>query len=123
MVAALREIVVDCEDPACLAAFWSQALGWEVQNHTSGALWMSASGTSSAGVLLVFVPARERGAGRNRFRPVVSPTAGDRAQEVARLVALGARAVPGERHGGSWSILTDPEGNEFTVVDPAGGGS
>ncbi|HEV3358178.1 MAG TPA: VOC family protein [Pseudonocardiaceae bacterium] len=38
-------------------------------------------------------------------------------EEVARLVALGARV--GEEHsegGVRWTTLTDPEGNEFDVV-------
>ena len=42
----------------------------------------------------------------------------DRAAEVARLVELGATHVADHDEWGiSWSVLTDPEGNEFCIAD------
>jgi len=39
------------------------------------------------------------------------------ADEVARLVELGATHVADkEEWGHSWAVLTDPEGNEFSVA-------
>ncbi len=41
----------------------------------------------------------------------------DRDQEIARLLALGARLVDiGQTGAESWTVLADPEGNEFCVV-------
>ncbi len=46
-------------------------------------------------------------------------SAADRDQEIDRLRALGARrAGIGQTGAESWTILADPEGNEFCVVRP-----
>ena len=43
----------------------------------------------------------------------------DREQEIGRLLALGARRVDiGQAGTESWTVLADPEGNEFCVVRP-----
>jgi predicted enzyme related to lactoylglutathione lyase len=45
----------------------------------------------------------------------------DLAAETARVMALGARRVtddPIEEYGWSWHVLTDPDGNEFCVLQP-----
>ena len=39
----------------------------------------------------------------------------DRAAEIARLTALGAARV---RDGAGYSVMTDPEGNNFCLVGP-----
>jgi Glyoxalase-like domain len=45
--------------------------------------------------------------------------AAERDWEIDRLLALGARRVDIEQTGGeSWTVLADPEGNEFCVVRP-----
>ncbi|MEJ7721835.1 MAG: VOC family protein [Ilumatobacteraceae bacterium] len=43
----------------------------------------------------------------------------ERQAEIERLVALGARPVDvGQRGDETWTVLADPEGNEFRVVRP-----
>jgi pimeloyl-ACP methyl ester carboxylesterase len=50
-------------------------------------------------------------------RPTTS--AADRHQEIDRLLALGARRVDiGQTGTESWTVLADPEGNEFCVIRP-----
>jgi Glyoxalase-like domain len=42
-----------------------------------------------------------------------------RLQEIDRLLGLGARRVDiGQTGAESWTVLADPEGNEFCVVRP-----
>ncbi len=42
---------------------------------------------------------------------------GDRDAELARLLALGARRVDvGQAPDVSWTVLADPEGNEFCLL-------
>jgi hypothetical protein len=51
----------------------------------------------------------------------LDPTTGadDRAGEIERLLQLGARRVDiGQTGAESWTVLADPEGNEFCVVRP-----
>ena len=59
-------------------------------------------------------------AGKNRIHFDLRPNAGTRAQEVARLVALGATVVAdrSDIHGPGigWVTMADPEGNEFCVL-------
>lgn len=52
---------------------------------------------------------------RNRIH--LDITGGPRAAEVARLAALGARVR--DEHDG-FTVMLDPEGNEFCVVAPPG---
>jgi predicted enzyme related to lactoylglutathione lyase len=64
-------------------------------------------------VALQKVP-EERAAAKNRVH--IDFRADDRPAEVARLVGLGATEV--EEHtvpGMTWTVLRDPEGNEFCV--------
>ncbi|GAA2661431.1 VOC family protein [Streptomyces aculeolatus] len=53
---------------------------------------------------------------KNRLHLDLHPESGRREEETARLAELGADVV---RHvkeqGGEWTVMTDPEGNEFCV--------
>ena len=56
---------------------------------------------------------------KNRVHLDLTTTASDRAEEIERLLALGARRVDvGQTGEESWDVLADPEGNEFCVVRP-----
>ena len=115
MGAVLREIIVDCNEPRRVAEFWAQTLGWAIQDNDD-VLWMSESGAPYPDLLLVFVPVKEKKAVKNRVHLDVSPVGCDRDEEVARLVALGARPVDVGQGEVPWVVLADPEGNEFCVL-------
>lgn len=54
--------------------------------------------------------------GRNRVHLDVHAAEGRRAEEVARLEALGASVLRQVKEpGGEWVVMADPEGNEFCV--------
>jgi len=56
---------------------------------------------------------------KNRVHLDLTSSAADRDQEIDRLLALGARRVDiGQSGAESWTVLADPEGNEFCVVRP-----
>ncbi len=53
---------------------------------------------------------------KNRLHIDVHTEPGQREEEVARLVRLGASVLDTiEEPSGSWQVLLDPEGNEFCV--------
>ncbi|GGW79993.1 hypothetical protein GCM10010503_66840 [Streptomyces lucensis JCM 4490] len=53
---------------------------------------------------------------KNRLHLDLHPGDGRRAEEVARLQALGARVLREVREpSGAWVLMADPEGNEFCV--------
>ena len=115
MAAVLREISIDCNDPRLVAEFWSQVLGWKIQQQHD-VLWMSQSG-DWRDLSLVFAQVPERKSVKNRIHLDVGPAAGcSQDDEVARLRALGAQPVDVGQGDVPWVVLADPEGNEFCVL-------
>jgi predicted enzyme related to lactoylglutathione lyase len=111
-------ILTDCGDPAALARFWVRASGWEVRRDEDGIAGLrSPAGT---GPYLEFLRVPGHKTVKNRVHPDVAPYRDDdAAAEVARLRAAGA--VPADVGQGadvSWTVLADPEGNEFCVLSP-----
>jgi predicted enzyme related to lactoylglutathione lyase len=118
MTSVLTEICVDCHDPARVAAFWSEVLGWEIQHDDDSTyLWMSASGRPGEGIILVFIAVPEPKTVKDRIHLDVNPKGCTRDEEVARLVGLGATRVDvGQGDDVGWVVLADVEGNEFCVL-------
>jgi hypothetical protein len=112
-------VVVDCRDPRGQAAFWAEALSGRVSERNTDEF--QVSGPSGAVRSLYFMKVPEPKAGKNRLHLDLL-TDGPMEPEVARLVAAGARLVEVRQDPGSldnpdtWSVLTDPEGNEFCVT-------
>ncbi|MES4888138.1 VOC family protein [Streptomyces sp. NPDC096012] len=74
-----------------------------------------ATGTG-LGRRLLFQRVPEAKTGKNRLHLDLHPGEGLRAQEVARLEALGARVLREVKEAsGAWVVMADPEGNEFCV--------
>jgi hypothetical protein len=65
------------------------------------------------------MPSPDRKATKNRLHLDLTADAGEREAEIERLLDLGARRVDiGQTGNESWTVLADPEGNEFCVVRP-----
>jgi hypothetical protein len=107
-------IVVDVADTIAQAAFWSEATGLPVVNNTAE----FASLRAETGPWLEFLHSDDPKRVKNRVHLDVVPASdGDRAVEVARLVALGATPID-VGQGDEWSVLADPEDQEFCVLSP-----
>jgi predicted enzyme related to lactoylglutathione lyase len=110
---------VDCRDPRLLADFWSAALGYRPEDADGDADDESASivppeGASGWAMLFFVVP--EGKSVKNRLHLDLSPP-DTMAAEVDRLVAAGATVQGRVDEGGSfWTVMLDPEGNEFCVL-------
>jgi predicted enzyme related to lactoylglutathione lyase len=116
MGSLLREIVIDCVDPGAVSAFWSAVLGWEVQSEVQW-FWMTASGADQTkDVAMVFLPVPEAKTVKNRVHVDVSPTGCTQADELVRLLALGAVRIDVGQGDQPWVVLADPEGNEFCLL-------
>jgi hypothetical protein len=114
MASKFTELIVDSADPARLAEFWTAVLGW--QCTASNEEGVEIAGPPGSGPALVFVPVPEAKTVKNRIHIDVNPVGCDQAQEVARLLALGARHVDVGQGDQTWVVLADPEGNEFCVL-------
>jgi hypothetical protein len=119
----LAAVTVDCEDALVVARFWSAALGRPLDPNPSSdfaAIGM-AEHRDSVGWRLggdptwLFNRVPEPKTAKNRMH--VDLTAPDPEAEVARLVELGAtRVADMDEWGYRWTVLQDPEGNEFCVA-------
>ena len=118
MPTRLDSLVVDANDPASLARFWSEALHWPITDEEPDETTVELEGEPY--VALLFGQIGERKVVQNRIHLDLATTSPDhQAAEVARLRALGA--VPADVGQGDevpWVVLADPEGNEFCVLEP-----
>lgn len=109
-------VTLDCDHPADLAGFWSQALGYRVVGG-DGETWIALGPASrSPGPPLYLQQVSEPKVVKNRQH--LDLCCPDPEQAVSRLEAIGATRL-GEPFGGSpwrWQVMRDPEGNEFCVV-------
>jgi hypothetical protein len=120
--------VIDCHDVTAQADWWAAVLGWTkayesddevvlVPQHATLEL-IRATPWEQVPPGLVFVPVAEGKTVKNRLHLDLAPhTTDDRDAEIERLVAAGAtRADVGQDPSVSWTVLADPEGNEFCVL-------
>nr|WP_296066336.1 VOC family protein [uncultured Actinoplanes sp.] len=107
-----EQIVVDAEDPARLARWWAEALGYVIVHEAPDEIEIRRSQDEMPGLL--FTPVAEAKTGKNRLHIDLRPD--DQEAEVERLVDMGARPVDIGQHDVSWVVLADPEGNEFCVL-------
>jgi predicted enzyme related to lactoylglutathione lyase len=114
MASTFTELIVDAAEPRRLAEFWCAVLGWHVtEDDDEGVEIAAADGSLPA---IVFVPVPEPKTVKNRVHIDVNPTGCDQAEEVERVLALGARRVDIGQGEQSWVVLADPEGNEFCIL-------
>lgn len=116
MTLRVTEVVIDCADHGGVVDFWAAALGYRRRavNEQYVALVPAGEAPTPGHPPLLFQKVPEPKVAKNRvhldFRAEVM------ADEVLRLVGLGA-AVLAERSLGDfrWTVMVDPEGNEFCV--------
>lgn len=117
MGSLLTEIVVDCSDPGTLARWWAEVLGWTVTDDPRGIAWISPNGGYDVLPLITFVPVPDGKTTKNRVHLDVSPSGCDQAEELDRLLSLGAtRTDVGQGDDAPFVVLSDPEGNEFCLL-------
>jgi predicted enzyme related to lactoylglutathione lyase len=107
-------ITIDCAEPRALAEFWTQALDLEVAHDADGYFIQLASRANPSLPYLGLQKVPEDKVAKNRVH--LDLATDDPDVEISRLVALGA--VVGEKHeapGITWTVLSDPAGNEFCV--------
>lgn len=114
----IAKVVVDCADPRVMARFWGEAMDWTVHEVTdNNAVLRSGRGV---GPYLQFRRTPDVKTVWNRVHLDVRPYPGDDPEaEAARLRALGATAIDLGQSDVHWTVLADPEGNEFCLLSPS----
>ena len=123
MASRFSELVLDSHEPRKLADFWSEVLGYKTLEENDEAVEIGAEEPTAEGIrqspvppTLVFVPVPEDKVVKNRMHIDVSPIDCTQAEEVERMLALGATHVDVGQGEQPWVVLADPEGNEFCVL-------
>jgi catechol 2,3-dioxygenase-like lactoylglutathione lyase family enzyme len=133
------QVSMDCADPHAQCDFWAAALGYRLDGSDPAFIrrmisegfatdddtftidgelrWKTAAACSDPGGVrprLYFQLVPEGKVAKNRVHLDLRVT--DRAAEVDRLTALGARKLhDGQQGPQTWVVMADPEGNEFCV--------
>ncbi|MGZ4241500.1 MAG: VOC family protein [Actinomycetota bacterium] len=123
MTSRFSELVVDCRDPKLLADFWCEVLGYKILDEYDGLIEIGHEAPTAEGFragplppTIVFAPVPEGKTVKNRLHMDVSPIDAEHADEVERVIALGARRVDIGQGDVRWVVLADPEGNEFCIL-------
>ncbi|KAB2812915.1 VOC family protein [Pimelobacter simplex] len=109
----LLEVVVDCADPAVLAAWWAELLGGVHRDDEQGR-WSWVEQVPGAPFAdLVFVPVPEPKTVKNRVHLDLT------APDVDAVVRHGAQVLRARDDEIGWTVLADPAGNELCVFEDA----
>ncbi len=141
MTIRLAVVAIDAVDTHLVADFWAAALGWDswpgpdgdgdgvtlapcptarpdptaVPEGMPDRTEPDQSGARGVSIDVLSVP--ETKSVKNRLHFDVRPDGTTQADEVSRLLALGASRVDvGQGPDVPWVVLADPEGNEFCVL-------
>ncbi|XVV10775.1 VOC family protein [Actinoplanes sp. CA-131856] len=122
MATRLVQINMKARDDAALGAFWAEALGWELSSEGPGVTNLEPKGFTypdPVAVVVDLVVSPEAKTVKNRVHlDLATKSASHQAELVARLQALGATpADVGQGDDVPWTVMADPEGNEFCVLD------
>lgn len=122
MALRLVQVNVKARDDSTLGQFWADALGWGVSSEGPGVTNVEPVGfdypdPAAVCVDVVRVPNPESVRYRTHL-DLASTSADHQAALVARLEELGARPADIGQGDVPWTVLADPEGNHFCVLEP-----
>ncbi|MEU6644163.1 VOC family protein [Saccharomonospora sp. NPDC046836] len=138
MVTQLANVVIDAVRPAAVARFWADLLGWQVVPDSTASRAEQGqrdpgTGAPDGGDVVAVRPpdsdgcafgllcsaVSERKEVKNRVHlDLASATAAQQRSIVDKAVGLGAATADIGQGALPWEVLTDPEGNEFCVLEP-----
>ena len=122
MATRLVQINMKARDDSALGGFWAEALGWGVSSEGPGVTNLEPEGfvyPDPVAVCLDLVASPEPKTVKNRVHVDLATTsAAHQAEVVTRLKDLGATPADVGQGDVPWTVMADPEGNEFCVLDP-----
>ena len=122
MATRLVQIAMDARDDSAVGRFWAEALGWCVASEEPGVTSVEPRGfvyPDPAAVCIDVIRVPEPKTVKNRVHVDLATTsAAHQAALVARLRGLGATLADVGQGDVPWTVLADPEGNEFDVLTP-----
>jgi predicted enzyme related to lactoylglutathione lyase len=108
----IGDIMFDSVQPPILAEFWAKVLHYEMQE--SSRAWAAIVDPQKRGPRLCFQQVVTPKTHKNRIHFDIFVE--NRETEVKRIQQLGATCERvGEENGVTWTVMLDPEGNEFCI--------
>ena len=118
----LVQIAMNARDDSALGRFWAEALGWSIASEEPGVTNLEPVGFAypdPIAVCIDILAVPEPKTVKNRVHVDFATTsAAHQADLVARLKDLGATPADVGQGDVPWTVLADPEGNEFYVAEP-----
>jgi hypothetical protein len=109
----ISNVTFDSADPRTHAAFWSAVTGYEPIEERDEFVALQAPDKRGVRRIL-FLQVPEPKTAKSRMH--VDLATRNPEAEIERLVGLGATKVEyREGNGTSWTVMLDPEGNEFCI--------
>jgi predicted enzyme related to lactoylglutathione lyase len=122
MATRLVQIAMNARDDAAVGRFWAQALGWGMSSEGPGVTNLEPAGFTypdPVAVCVDVIAVPEPKTVKNRVHVDLATTStAHQAELIARLQDLGATAVDVGQGDVPWTVLADPEGNEFCLLTP-----
>jgi predicted enzyme related to lactoylglutathione lyase len=126
MTLRLVQIAMNARDDSAVGRFWAEALGWGVSSEEPGVTNVEPVGFAypdPVAVCIDVLAVPEPKTVKNRVHlDLATTSAAHQADLVTRLQDLGATPADVGQGDVSWTVLADPEGNEFCVLAPWPGG-
>jgi len=115
MTSQITVIAINANNPEVVAQFWAAALGWQVVEEEPNFVSVGPADGSWPTIDVAKVP--EGKTVKNRLHLDLRADGSSTEEEIERLIGLGARRVDvGQPADVTWTVLADPEGNEFCVL-------
>ncbi|MFI9360343.1 VOC family protein [Kitasatospora sp. NPDC053057] len=114
----LSTIVIDCADPAALAAFYQKATRWEITYNDHD--FASLGAGTAVQIAFVHIDGYQAPGWPNPAKHMhLDFTVADLDAAADELLALGASKPEDQPGEGKWIVLTDPEGHPFCLTTAA----
>jgi hypothetical protein len=122
MALRLVQIAMNALDDSVVGRFWAEALGWGTSSGEPGVTSVEPAGSGYPDPAIMFIDVIAVPEGKtvkNRVHLDLATTSPEhQAALVARLLDLGAAPADVGQGDVPWTVLADPEGNEFDVLTP-----
>ncbi|BBH70280.1 hypothetical protein ACTI_69650 [Actinoplanes sp. OR16] len=122
MALRLVQVNLKAADDEKVGRFWAQALGWNSRSAEDGATSVTPDGFTwpdSHDVVVDVIRVPDPEAVSYRVHIDLATTSRTHQRElVARLIGLGATSADIGQGDVPWTVLADPEGNLFCVLEP-----
>ncbi len=122
MATRLVQIVLKAQDNSALGRFWADALGWIITDDQPEITSVEPEGVpypDPSAVCVDILHTPDPKTVKNRIHlDLATTSAAHQTELVARLKDLGATPADIGQGDVPWTVLADPEGNEFCVLEP-----